>query len=161
MALYGKKPEFEQPSSGSVPAVLAFINDIGMQTSDFNGTESVNHQAVFTFEINEANSKGENFLISKFYNLLIGRKSNLRKDIESWFGKSLGDEEMEKLDLETLIGKGVLLNIGLSATGKAKVVGLSPLVKGMETMVPTYKEMPESLKNFIDKKRMESVKEPF
>jgi hypothetical protein len=162
MALYAKKQEFEQPPTGSSQGVLAFISDIGLQESSFEGNESINHQAIFTFELAEQDSKGNSFTISIFYNLLLGKKAKLRKDLESWHGRVFTEEDLEKLDLESLIGKNALLNIGLSGTGKAKIVGISPTIKGMADVKVSITELPKGLKKLVDEKIANQVKEaPF
>jgi hypothetical protein len=157
MAIYAKKTEFEQCPTGNIQAICAYVNDIGNQVSDFNGHESINHQIVISWEVAERKQDGKPFIVSKFYNLYISEKANLRKDVESWHGRKFTDEEMEKLDIETLIGKNCLLNIGLSTKGRSKIVGISPLIKGMPEINIINKQMPEKFSEWIDKLRFESV----
>ena len=69
--------------------------------------------------------------LSKEFTLSGSSKSNLRKFIESWNGKSYSDEEFMEFDLFDQIGKPCQLNVVLNETKEyANVDNLMPIPKG-------------------------------
>ena len=67
---------------------------------------------------------------SKFYTNSLNEKANLRRDLESWRGKSFTDEELDKFDLESIVGRPCLLSIVAGRNGKTVISGVSGLPKG-------------------------------
>lgn len=58
------------------------------------------------FETDAVRQDGSRFCVwSMFFSLSLHEKSNLRKFLKQWFGRDLNKEELEGLDLETLIHK--------------------------------------------------------
>jgi hypothetical protein len=78
----------------------------------------------------EFNGEQVPMMISQQYTLSAGKKANLRKDLESWYGKEFNDDDLEKaggFDLKKLLGKAALLNLKHSRDGKyANVVSVNP-----------------------------------
>ena len=126
---------YEQPPTGPMAAVLTRIIDIGTHTdvSPQYG-EQTRHQVILMWELAELMASGEPYTIQKFYRLSMNEKANLRKDLESWRGRAF--EVAEEFEIDTLLGKPCLLNIGESQTGKSKIVGISRLPKGMTAPTP-------------------------
>jgi hypothetical protein len=50
-------------------------------------------------------------VISKEYTLSMHEKANLRRDIESWTGKSLNDAQAADYDITSLLGKPCMINV--------------------------------------------------
>ena len=73
------------------------------------------------------------FTVQSFYTLSMHEKANLRLMLESWRGKAF--DSGEDIEIDAALGKACLLNIGESATGKAKVLSVSRLPQGMTAPV--------------------------
>jgi hypothetical protein len=81
--------------------------------------------------------KGEQkpMMATKRYSLSVHEKASLRKDLESWYGKTFDDRELEAkgFDVEKLLGRPALLNISHSEDGKyANIKSVNPPMKGVE-----------------------------
>jgi hypothetical protein len=149
---------FEQAPTGMQQAVCVFVNDIGNQVQTFAGEERILHKVVITWELAEKQTNGEPFLVSKFYTLSLNEKSNLRKDLESWRGRSFTDEELENgFDVERLIGANCFLNITTNDKGRSVISAVNPLPKGIEKIRPTVLEMPPNFQKWIESMRAKSV----
>jgi hypothetical protein len=143
-----EKKEFEQCPSGTHMAVCAYVFDIGNQEARFSDQEvKVQHKAVISFELSKKMSDGRPFMLSKFYTLSFAEKSNLTRDLMSWRGRGLSDEEREEgFDLETLIGENCLLGVAQNDKGKSIITTISALPEGMpkiqiQNPVPSEKYM--------------------
>lgn len=84
------------------------------------------------------------FVYSKDFTLSMNEKSNLRKMITAWTGKTLTDKEAEDFDLTSLIGSACMLNIvhNKSKDGTktyANLAGVTPLPKGFTCPEPYNK----------------------
>lgn len=92
--------EWRNAPEGLHKAVCCDIVDQGMISTKF-GTR---HMVQVRWQVDEINpDNGERFLVTKRYNNTLTPGSNLRTDIESWFGKAL-PEECE-MDLDVLLGR--------------------------------------------------------
>ena len=104
---------FEKMPTGVVQAVCAYVEDIGTHEGSYQGKPTLRHQVIICWELAEkmrmGDHAGRNFIVSKFYTLSLNPKASLRKDLESWRGKSFTKEELESFDLEKLIGVNCLL----------------------------------------------------
>lgn len=79
------------------------------------------------------------FIVQKRYTLSLHEKAGLRKDLESWRGKSFTGDELQGFDLEVLIGICCLLNVprnvlqvNRDGDTYANVVSIMRLPKGVE-----------------------------
>jgi hypothetical protein len=78
-------------------------------------------------------------VVSKTFTISLGKKSNLRKYLESWRGRIFTDEELQGFDISKLIGKnGMVQVIHTSKDGNtyANVSAILPLYKGMQKIEP-------------------------
>lgn len=79
--------------------------------------------------------------IQKEYSLSLGKKSNLRKHLETWRGKPFSKEELEGFEVANVIGAPCLLSVvhKQSANGNtyANIEAVSAVPKGME-IVPLF-----------------------
>lgn len=74
-------------------------------------------------------------VVSKEYTLSIGKKANLRKDLESWRGRAFTDEELAGFAVEKVIGQPCMITIGHQKTERgvyAKVMNVAKVLKGVE-----------------------------
>jgi len=157
----GGGEDFENAPTGNQLAVCAFVEDIGTHRGEYLGVPNERHQIVICWELAETMTKGEYagkpFMLSKYYTLSLGRKANLRKDLESWRGKAFTDQELKGFDVEVLKGVNCLLNViqepGADGKERSKIASISPVMKGMAKLEIFNTEPPE----WIDKKRKESI----
>lgn len=73
--------------------------------------------------------------ITREYSLTLGKKSNLRKHLESWRGAALTDQELQGFEVANVVGKPCQLTIVHVKNSQdqinAKIEGVSGLAKGM------------------------------
>jgi hypothetical protein len=112
--------DFEMPTTGVQRAICINYFDIGLQPG-FNEGDSPKEQIVVLWELEETDSKGQHFTISRFYTKSIHEKSNLGKDLVSWRGKPFTDDERAGFDLDNLKGKPCQLNLVPTDKGKVKI----------------------------------------
>ena len=153
---------FEAAPIGPQQAVCVFVEDIGSHRSTYKGEEHINHQIVMCFELAAKMTipeyAGKPFMLSQFYTLSLGKKSNLSKDLESWFGKVIPEEtRREGFDLLTLKGRNCTLNVveKMKADGDtvSAIGGIFPIMAGTPLIKPVNTVPPE----WIQKKRLESI----
>lgn len=154
--------DYEQAPCGPQQAVCVFVEDIGSHRSNYKGVEHVNHQIVMCFELAAKmitpDYAGKPFMLSQFYTLSLGKKSNLSKDLESWFGKAIPEETRKNgFDLETLKGRNCFLNVVEKTKADGDTVssigGIFALPKGTPLIAPVNTVPPA----WIAKKRLESL----
>ena len=75
-------------------------------------------------------------VVSKEYTLSLGKKANLRRDLESWRGRAFTDEELKGFAVEKIIGQPCMLTISHKTSGGGKVyaaiAAVTKLLKGVE-----------------------------
>lgn len=87
------------------------VIDLGTQYSEKFGNSSRKVQIQWELPA-ELMDDGRPLAISKRYTLSLNEKANLRKDLESWLGRSITEtEEKEGFALGALLGKTCLLSI--------------------------------------------------
>lgn len=146
MAIYAEKKEsdFQKVEPGTYVARCYSMIEIGTVETEFNGEKKTAKQVNITWELPEelAVFKEENgpepYVVSKTYTLSMHEKATLRKDLESWRGKSYTNDEVKRFDITKLLGQPCLLNI-VHETSKTdpskvyvKVSSVSKLMKGQE-----------------------------
>ena len=120
----GPKRRAPPAPAGTVPALCVFVEDLGMQTTSWQGETKIKHQLIIGWElahlINVPDEPGEDpyeyngkpYLLTKTYNFSLAPKAGLRLMLESWRGKKYTKEELKTgLDVRMLVGKQFLLNI--------------------------------------------------
>ena len=132
--VYPKAPE------GTHQAVCFGVWDIGKHKRTWKGKESLVHQIIIGWELvterhEEGKFEGQRFMVFKSYSNSLGEKSALSRDLVSWRGTPLRDEERKKFDLEVMIGKNCILTI-VHNENYANVGGGSPLMKGIHPDKP-------------------------
>lgn len=73
-------------------------------------------------------------IVSAKFTASLHEKAKLREFIESWGGRPLTAEELEKFDLERLVGAPAFIQVVHNAVGDrvyANIKGIMPLPKGM------------------------------
>ena len=89
------------------------IVDLGTTDQEYKGQKSKKTRVHITFEVTEAldpttnqasMEDGRPFAVSKTYTASLFEMAALRKDLESWRGKSFTEEELQGFDISNLIG---------------------------------------------------------
>lgn len=131
MIITDTQKDFKIAPAGNHLARLYSIIDIGHQETVWKGDTKIMHKVVFTWELhgedNDGNplttDDGKPLIVSKRYTVSLGDQSTLRKDLESWSGKKMTEEDRKGFDLKTLLGKFCMLSVVHSDDGKYANVG--------------------------------------
>ncbi len=131
MIITDTQKDFKIAPAGNHLARLYSIIDIGHQETVWKGDTKIMHKVVFTWELhgedNDGNplttDDGKPLIVSKRYTVSLGDQSTLRKDLESWSGKKMTEEDRKAFDLKTLLNKFCMLSIVHSDDGKYANVG--------------------------------------
>ena len=131
--------DFENPPPGVHVARCIRYVDLGTHMNPRYGT--LQHVVRLIFELpnelmKEGDYAGKPFLVSKQYTLSHNEKSNLRQDIESWYGKKFDTDELDKaggFDLDKLLDRTCQVNL-LEEKGYTNIKAIMPITNG--TQVP-------------------------
>jgi hypothetical protein len=139
----GDGGDFELPPSGTHPAVMVGLIDLGTTENTYNGKTSDRHKILLVWELTaEADSKGQNFIVAQDYTWSLNKKAALRPIVEGFRGKALADDE--EYDLALMLGKPCMINVteGVSGGGKkfAEIAGCSPPMRGL-TVPPATRDV--------------------
>lgn len=156
-----EKPEsqIEPLPIGTYPGVISAIWNIGKQKKEWQGDVSIIDQMMVRVEVSKTiSAPGSEFdgkryapiswiTIPKAYH----EKAGLVKLAASALGKNMTAEDFKQFDTDTLIGKNVVVSIGHTSGGKAKITGFSPAMDGMPLMTPELpQDMPDWVKDKVD-----------
>ena len=106
--------EFKIAPTGSHLARLYRIIDLGTQKSEYMGKVNMLRKVKFFWELHGDDLKtdeGKPLIQTRNYTLSLGEKASLRKDLESWRGKSFTDDELRGFDLTNLLDKWCMITI--------------------------------------------------
>lgn len=135
MPMYMRKSDFVAAPAGLHGAVLCDVTDLGELPTPWGPKPKIE----LRWQIEAVNqNNGKRFLVSKRYNNSQAPSSNLRLDLESWRNKKFSDDEMERFDLEALLGKNCQLQImhnTKDGTTYANVNTVLPPAKGQRLAV--------------------------
>lgn len=127
---------FEQAPVGAHVARCIKLIDIGTHHGEYEGVPNVRHQIIVGWElpgetITTGDYAGQPFTVSEFYTLSLSEKSKLRPMLESWRGKPFTEDELRGFDLQNLLGKPCMIQVGRNKKDRAKVQAVMSLPKGM------------------------------
>src|ERR1700685_4504260 len=91
--------DFEQPPIGTHMARCVRVIDIGTQRGEYQGKVNIRRQCIIAWELptelmSEGDSAGKPFIVSRFYTASLGKKANLRADLQNWRGREFTEEEL-------------------------------------------------------------------
>lgn len=127
------KPKVPPVEPGVYMAVCVGVIDLGEQYSDMFKNYSNKCMIVWELpgETIEIDGEQKPRQLSKEFTISSSNKSNLRKFIESWNGKTYSDDDFMDLDVFDQIGKPCQLNVVLNSTGEyANVDNIMPIPRG-------------------------------
>ena len=140
MPLYARdmrKSDGVPAPAGLHRAVCFAVVYLGIVDSGFGPKEKIQ----IYWQIEEKHPEyGNPFILSKRYNLSFHEKSALYGDTESWRGKKWTEEEIEKLDIESLATDHVNCTLNVTHNVKegstwANVGNVNPPMKGAEKLL--------------------------
>lgn len=138
IATAGNSEKFEPAPAGLHQGICVDVVDMGVLEVTFGGKTKKQHKVRLVWQINELMTTGKPFIVQKRYTLSLHEKATLRKELESWRGRSFTPEELGGFDLEEkLIGANAQLNVQHATkdgTTYANVVSIVPLGRGMSKM---------------------------
>jgi hypothetical protein len=136
--------DFEIAEAGNHVAICNAIVDLGMQTGSVQYPDP-KHKVYLRFELPQEiisyQKDGETvqgpLSIGQTFTASMSAKANLRKFVESWFGKPFpSDDAAAAFEFKSLLGKRCLLNVThTEKSGKtyANIATATPLPKGMKS----------------------------
>lgn len=145
--------EFEQPPIGNHIARCYQVVDLGTQKGEYQGVPNSNRKVSIRWELcnefmTEGEAAGKPFSVGKIYTASIGEKATLRHHLESWRGKAFTPAELAGFDAKKLLGAPCMVNVGMTDKGKAKVLSVAAIPKGMTAPPLVNAPIHFSLDNF-------------
>jgi hypothetical protein len=137
IATAGETKNFTPAPPGLHQAVCVDVVDMGILEVSYAGKTKQQHKVRVVWQLEDTMEDGKPFIAQKRYTLSLYEKAALRKDLESWRGKTFTRDEEAGFDIERLIGVNCFLNVvHVDKDGKvyANVAGVVPLKKGMPTI---------------------------
>lgn len=143
MAITAKKQQKELIPAGNHVARCYQMIEIGTIKDEYQGKKTELYKILIRWELPELTkvfdqAKGPQPLsISKEYTLSLGKKANLRRDLDSWRGVALKEEEAKTFDFGRLLGAACMLNI-IHKTSEASgndydmIAGITPVPKTLK-----------------------------
>ncbi|MDE2102701.1 MAG: hypothetical protein KGL39_35985 [Patescibacteria group bacterium] len=140
----GSNKEFKLTPEGTHMAVCHRVIDLGTQRWEYQGEPQIGRKVHIGWELHgEADDgtpltteDGKPLGVSKEYTLSLGKKANLRADIESWRGKAFTDQELAGFDISVLLGQPCMVTIKHTKKGDKTY-----------TNIATVSKFPAALKN--------------
>lgn len=131
------KPAIPPVEPGTYFAVCIGAVDLGEQETSYNNkTKYVNQlQIIFELpsELIEIDGEEQPRQLSRRFAVSLSTKSNLRKFIETWYGKKFTDDAIREFDTRELLGRPAMLSVVLGEDGNyANIASAAALPKGME-----------------------------
>jgi len=131
---HGGGTEFKQVNAGAHVARCVSIIDLGTQHGEYEGKpnsrEQVNIRFELPFETDVFDGVEKPMIVGLFLTNSLGEKATMRKYLENWRARPFTAEELEKFDLNSILGKPCVVSVIHNAKGKAVVKGISALPKG-------------------------------
>jgi hypothetical protein len=134
--------DFEIAPSGNHVGICNGIIDLGIQPGS-GQYPAPKHQVYLRFELPTERVKYQKdgkeiegpMSMGRSFTASMSEKANLRKFIESWFGKKFPtDDAASDFDLQTILGRKCLLNVTHTEKGQkvyANISNATPIPKGM------------------------------
>lgn len=127
---------FKSVEAGTYVARCIRLIDLGTQHSEYEGKEQIKKQILIMWElpselIEGGEYDGKPYTISHFYTNSLNEKARLRKDLESWRGKPFTEAELKGFSLLNILGHPCMISTTVNESGKAKLAGVSKVMKGL------------------------------
>ena len=109
MPIYAKKRTFKPAPEGLADGVCIDVVDKGIVAKQWGPCHMIQFRWVLNAE--PRRQDGQPHMISMSYPLTLGKKSNLRKMLETWRGRPFTAEELKKFDCETVLGAACQIQV--------------------------------------------------
>ena len=123
---------------GTYPARCFRVVDAGTQPQE--GAFEEKHKLIISWELPDERIMVDGvdmpLGVSRIYTFSLGKKANLRKDLEAWRGRPFTQEELAGFDIAKVLGTACQLSIVHTQTGKTAVGAVTGLSKGMLVKPP-------------------------
>lgn len=112
--------DFAIASEGTHLAICNMVVDLGLQVTSWEGETKNTPQVYIRFELPHERidytdaagvAKEGPMTVGRIYTNSLGKKANLRRDLESWRGRNFTATELEGFDLTTVAGAGCQVTI--------------------------------------------------
>jgi hypothetical protein len=106
--------EFQIPPVGYFLARCYQIVDLGTHSINYLNKITMQHKIKIYWELHGDDLKtdeGKPLIQTRNYTLSLNEKASLRKDLESWRGKSFTDDELRTFDTDSLLDKWCMITI--------------------------------------------------
>ena len=125
----------EKLENGVYTAISSMIIDLGLQVSEKFDKTQRKMMILWNILGEEVEINGEKLprTMSKEYSFSLGEKSNLRKDLQAWRGKTFTDEELQGFNILNVLNKPCQLQIILEEKNGKKynnIASIMALPKG-------------------------------
>lgn len=134
---------FEPAPPGLHQAVCVDVVDMGMVDGKFGPK----HKVKLVFQLKAKNKLGERYQVRSSYTASLMEGSNLRRDLESWRGRSFTPADLKAFDLEKLLGVNCQINVKHAISKStnrpyAQAAAILPAVKGEKLTPEKYEREP-------------------
>lgn len=132
---------FEPIPEGVHVAICYGVVDLGIQYSEKFDKKARKVQVLWELPSETFEKEGEVIprILSKEYTLNLSEKSNLKKDLQAWRGKSFTDDELKAFDLANIINKPCQIQIIHEKKGEkvySKIAAIMAMMKGVKVEPP-------------------------
>jgi hypothetical protein len=160
MPIIAKVNKAAPVSAGVHQAICYSVVDCGTQPPFPGSKFAPSRKVVLTFELPDETITLERDgkptvlprAISATFGLSLGKKANLRRELESWRGRNFTDEELRGFDLKNILGKNCQLNVvheNRNGETYANIKNIMPLGKGMTVATEVNPQLYFSLDDFL------------
>lgn len=121
---------FEIPE-GTHTAICIMVIDCGVWEREFKGEAKAKRELYLRWElpdavIEEGEYAGNRACIGSRYTFSMFKKSNLRRDLETWRGKPFTDAEADNFDIDNVLGTPCTLQIYRNEQGYDNIQFITP-----------------------------------
>lgn len=136
----GETKTFAPIPADSYPMRCFAVVNAGTHEKTFKNESKKVKLLYLLFEIPEHKREdGSPSIIARDFTFSMSEKSNLRKAINQWTGKTLSDDEAENFDFDTLVGQPIMGTITLSKDEKwSNLTSIVKLPKSMSISTQHY-----------------------
>ncbi len=135
----GNGGDFKNPDPGTHLAVCTRIIDIGTQTSEFQGKKKSQRKVVLGWEIEQKLDDGQPMIVYSRYTMSLNEKATLRKQLETWRGVKMTDEQCDSFDPKVLLGAPCMLALVEAEGGRyINVQSVMRMPKGTPPLKPIH-----------------------
>jgi hypothetical protein len=138
MSVIARRPRstYATAPEGLHAAVCVDVVNLGVVA----GAYGAKHKVRLAWQLASLDAQGRRYDVARVYTLSLHERAALRKDLESWRGRTFTEVELDGFDLERLLGANAQVQVthDLSDDGTcyANVSTVVPPVKGAPTLAP-------------------------